>query len=101
MVLITRFRIPVAYPHGEHFDGQQAKARICEIHRARDSHSTFHVCLELIDSSMLADVTRNNPEPLNNSLDTSLKENTDQRIVDVFVWLLTNESRPDFVDNDD
>jgi hypothetical protein len=51
---------------------------------------------------MLADVIRNNnPEPLNNSLDTSLNAGAEQRIVDVFVWLLTNKSPSDLVDKDD
>jgi hypothetical protein len=48
---------------------------------------------------MLPDVIRNDVKPLNNSPESNLNADAEQRIVDVFVWLLTNEADRSPVDS--
>jgi hypothetical protein len=51
---------------------------------------------------MLPDVIRNDDlKPLNNSPESSFNSDAEQRIVDVFVWLLTNEGERNPVDSGD
>ena len=73
-----------------------------KIHNVWDSDSTFHLCFGLGDSLMLPDVIRNDDlKPLNNSPEVSSNVDAEQRIVDVFVWLLTNEGDRNPVDSGD
>ena len=73
-----------------------------KIHNAWDSDSTFHLCFEPVSSHMLLDVIRNDDlKPLNNSPTSSSNADAEQRIVDVFVWLLTNEGDRNPVDSGD
>jgi hypothetical protein len=102
-MLITRDWNLVAQLHGERLKGQKQDDRLDqEIHKARKADSSFHACSRASRFRMLPDVTLHDKGELSENLPKGeLNADAEKRIVDIFVWLLTNEPHAPLVDNDD